>query len=109
MHRPINLGIKHFMQFLLLCSSFTDSRNTLDEVLLACKGGYLGYIASTVNASEIPIWFEAEISRYFLLCQGMPPEAHFHWPQGLRSCFERRTERKAPKAEEQVLDFSRQL
>lgn len=104
-HRPITPGIKHVMQFLLLCSSFADSRNTWDEILLTCKRGYF---ASTLNAGEIPIWFEAEISRYFLSCQGMPPEAHFHWPQALRSWFhfQRRTERKAPKAEEQVLDFS---
>lgn len=79
----------------------------MDEIFLTCKGGCFAF---TVNASETPILFEAEISHYFPLHQGMPPEDHFHWPQGLTSCvhFQRRTERKAPKAEEQVLDFSRQ-
>lgn len=101
--RPSLPGIKHVMQFLPLGSSFLDKGNILDEVLLISKGGCFAF---TVNA----LWFEAEISHYFLQHQGMPPEAHFHQPQSLTSCvlLQRRTERKAPKAEEQILDFSRQ-
>lgn len=93
---------KACQQFLLLCSSFTDRGNILDEILLTCKGGCFAF---TVNASEAPIWFEAEISHHFLLHQGMPPEAHFHWLQGLTCCvhFQRRTERKVPKVKEKSL------
>lgn len=87
---------------------FFGQVSQIGEILLKCKGGHFAF---TVNVSETPICFEAEISRYFLLHQGMAPEAHFHWPQGLTSCvhFQRRTERKAPKGEEQVPDLSRQF
>lgn len=96
-------GIKHVMQLLPLGTSFPDKGNILDEVLLISKGGCFAF---TVTA----LWFEADISHYLLQHQGMAPEAPFHQPQSLTSCvlLQRRTERKAPKAEEQILDFSGQ-
>lgn len=79
-------GIKHVMQFLPLGSNFLDKRNILDEVLLISKGECFAF---TVSA----LWFEAEISHYFL-ASGHASRSSFSLPKSLEWCSSPKKDRK---------------